>query len=150
MTFGDTPGPAAPPRHHRARGRLPGNFFTSRKWTFEHGMLIIRDFKGQPLAQLSYAGDHFEGQDASGGALYAVETAIGHLMAEYELYCFAQSGNAYRAALMLNLIGADWRPLFVDFFGKGVPRTPSIAARSTKWARFRCSCTAQKNSASPA
>jgi hypothetical protein len=24
-------------------------------------------------------------------------------MAEYELYCFAQSGNAYRAALMLNL-----------------------------------------------
>jgi glutathione S-transferase len=27
--------------------------------------------------------------------------------AEYQLYCFAQSGNAYRAALMLNLIGAD-------------------------------------------
>jgi hypothetical protein len=24
-------------------------------------------------------------------------------MAEYELYCFAQSGNAYRAALTLNL-----------------------------------------------
>ena len=45
-------------------------------------------------------------------------------MAEYELYCFAQSGNAYRAALMLNLIGADWRPVFVDFFGKGAPRTP--------------------------
>ncbi len=44
-------------------------------------------------------------------------------MAEYELYCFAQSGNAYRAALMLNLIGADWRPLFVDFFAKGVTRT---------------------------
>jgi len=45
-------------------------------------------------------------------------------MAEYELYCFAQSGNAYRAALMLNLIGADWKPTFVDFFGKGVQRTP--------------------------
>ncbi|HTV37916.1 MAG TPA: glutathione S-transferase [Xanthobacteraceae bacterium] len=44
-------------------------------------------------------------------------------MAEYELYCFAQSGNAYRAALMLNLIGADWRPVFVDFFAKGIPRT---------------------------
>src|ERR1700740_1719776 len=44
-------------------------------------------------------------------------------MAEYELYCFAQSGNAYRAALMLTLIGADWRLVFVDFFGKGVPRT---------------------------
>ena len=26
-------------------------------------------------------------------------------MAEYQLYCFAQSGNAYRAALMLNQIG---------------------------------------------
>ena len=45
-------------------------------------------------------------------------------MAEYQLYCFAQSGNAYRVALMLNLIGADWEPVFVDFFGKGEPRTP--------------------------
>src|SRR5204863_7436153 len=45
-------------------------------------------------------------------------------MSEYQLYCFAQSGNAYRAALMLNLIGADWEPVFVDFFGKGEPRTP--------------------------
>jgi glutathione S-transferase len=50
-------------------------------------------------------------------------------MAEYELYCFAQSGNAYRAALMLNLIGADWRPVFVDFFGTGLQRTPQF--RST-------------------
>jgi glutathione S-transferase len=45
-------------------------------------------------------------------------------MAEYQLYCFAQSGNAYRAALMLNLIGADWAPVWVDFFGKGEQRTP--------------------------
>jgi glutathione S-transferase len=45
-------------------------------------------------------------------------------MPEYRLYCFAQSGNAYRVALMLNLIGADWKPIFVDFFAKGVPRTP--------------------------
>jgi glutathione S-transferase len=44
-------------------------------------------------------------------------------MAEYQLYCFAQSGNAYRAALMLNLIGADWEPVFVDFFGKGETRS---------------------------
>ena len=35
---------------------------------------------------------------------------------EYLLYCMAQSGNAYRVALMLNLIGADWKPVFVDFF----------------------------------
>ncbi len=47
-------------------------------------------------------------------------------MAEYQLYCFAQSGNAYRAALMLNLIGAKWEPVFVDFFVKGVQRTPEF------------------------
>ncbi len=45
-------------------------------------------------------------------------------MPEYQLYCFAQSGNAYRVALMLNLIGADWEPVFVDFFVGGVQRTP--------------------------
>lgn len=47
-------------------------------------------------------------------------------MAEYQLYCFAQSGNSYRAALMLNLIGATWEPVFVDFFGSGVQRTPQF------------------------
>ena len=44
-------------------------------------------------------------------------------MADYQLHCFAQSGNAYRVALMLNLIGADWEPIFVDFFN-GETRTP--------------------------
>lgn len=45
-------------------------------------------------------------------------------MAEFQLYCFAQSGNAYRAALMLNLIGADWEPIWVDFFAGGATRKP--------------------------
>jgi glutathione S-transferase len=45
-------------------------------------------------------------------------------MADYQLYCFAQSGNAYRAALMLNLIGAKWEPVWIDFFGAGVQRKP--------------------------
>src|SRR5436190_5922182 len=45
-------------------------------------------------------------------------------MPDYQLYCFAQSGNAYRAALMLNLIGADWKPVYVDFFKGGETRTP--------------------------
>jgi glutathione S-transferase len=45
-------------------------------------------------------------------------------MAEYQLYCFAQSGNAYRAALMLNLIGADWEPVWIDFFAGGATRKP--------------------------
>ncbi len=43
-------------------------------------------------------------------------------MTEYQLHCFAQSGNAYKAALMLELAGADWEPVFVDFF-KGEART---------------------------
>jgi glutathione S-transferase len=50
-------------------------------------------------------------------------------MAEYQLYCFAQSGNAYRCALMLNLIGADWEPIWVDFFAKGVQRTPEYRTK---------------------
>ena len=43
-------------------------------------------------------------------------------MAEYRLHCFAQSGNAYKAGLMLALCGADWEPVFVDFFNGEVRR----------------------------
>jgi glutathione S-transferase len=46
-------------------------------------------------------------------------------MPEHQLYCFAQSGNCYRAALMLNLIGADWEPIWVDFFGTMIQRSPA-------------------------
>ena len=48
-------------------------------------------------------------------------------MAEYTLHCFAQSGNAYKAALMLELAGADWEPRYVDYFG-GETRTPAYRA----------------------
>lgn len=37
-------------------------------------------------------------------------------MAEYRLHCFADSGHAYKAAIMLELCGADWEPVFVDYF----------------------------------
>lgn len=37
-------------------------------------------------------------------------------MSEYRLYCVGESGNAYKVALMLNLCGCDWRPVFVDYF----------------------------------
>src|SRR5579871_6499207 len=47
---------------------------------------------------------------------------------EYQLYCFAQSGNAYRVALMLSLIGAEWEPVWVDFFAGGESRTPKFRA----------------------
>jgi glutathione S-transferase len=43
-------------------------------------------------------------------------------MAEYELYCFGESGNSYKPALMLALAGADWAPRRVDYFN-GETRT---------------------------
>jgi glutathione S-transferase len=38
-------------------------------------------------------------------------------VADYQLFGMGESGNAYKAALMLNLCGLDWEPVFVDFFG---------------------------------
>ena len=35
---------------------------------------------------------------------------------QFKLYCFAQSGNAYKVALFLSLADLDWNPVFVDFF----------------------------------
>lgn len=43
----------------------------------------------------------------------------------YRLHCFAQSGNAYKCALMLQLAGAEWEPVFVDFF-HGATRSPEF------------------------
>ncbi|NNE52720.1 MAG: glutathione S-transferase family protein [Sulfitobacter sp.] len=40
-----------------------------------------------------------------------------------KLYCFGESGNAYKAALALQLSGLDWEPVKVDFFG-GETRSP--------------------------
>jgi glutathione S-transferase len=37
-------------------------------------------------------------------------------MAEYQLYCMKESGNSYKAALMLQLAGCDWEPVWVDYF----------------------------------
>ncbi|VAW17652.1 Maleylacetoacetate isomerase / Glutathione S-transferase [hydrothermal vent metagenome] len=39
-------------------------------------------------------------------------------MKKIQLTCFAQTGNAYKVALMLNLCGAKWEPVFVDFFNR--------------------------------
>ena len=44
-----------------------------------------------------------------------------------KLYCFGESGNAYKAALTLELAGLDWQPVFVDFFG-GETRSPDFRA----------------------
>jgi glutathione S-transferase len=40
----------------------------------------------------------------------------GDNMADFKLYCFGESGNAYKPALMLQAVGLPWEPVFVDFF----------------------------------
>jgi glutathione S-transferase len=37
-------------------------------------------------------------------------------MREYRLHGFKESGNAYKAALMLELCGCDWQMVWVDYF----------------------------------
>ncbi|MFT3690144.1 glutathione S-transferase family protein [Paenirhodobacter sp.] len=44
-----------------------------------------------------------------------------------QLYCFGESGNAYKAALTMALTGYDWAPVFVDYFN-GETRTPAFRA----------------------
>jgi glutathione S-transferase len=47
-----------------------------------------------------------------------------------KLHCFGESGNAYKAALTLELSGLEWEPVFVDFF-KGATRTPEFLAMNS-------------------
>ena len=42
-----------------------------------------------------------------------------------QLYCFGESGNAYKCALALTLTGVPWEPIFVDFF-KGEARSEAF------------------------
>lgn len=44
-----------------------------------------------------------------------------------KLYCFGESGNAYKAALTLTLAEMEWEPVFVDFFN-GETRRPAFRA----------------------
>jgi hypothetical protein len=50
-------------------GGCPGRFFTSRRWTLEQGALVINDEENQPLARLSFASGHYEGQATAGMAV---------------------------------------------------------------------------------
>jgi len=43
-----------------------------------------------------------------------------------DLYCFGESGNAYKVALTMTLAGYDWRPVFVDFFNGEARREPFL------------------------
>ena len=62
--------PEAPEGTIAPEGGCPGNFYTSRKWTFDQTGLVIRDHNGQPLAQLALAGPgRFEGKATAGAAV---------------------------------------------------------------------------------
>ncbi len=67
MNFGHMP--AAAQGTIAPEGGCPGNFFTSRKWTFEHSALIIRDHKSEVLAELAFASGRFEGHQTGGGGV---------------------------------------------------------------------------------
>ena len=49
------------------------------------------------------------------------------MAADYTLYCFAQSGHAYKPALMLAATDSNWAPRFVDYFN-GETRTAEYRA----------------------
>jgi hypothetical protein len=61
---------AAAPGAHEGKvapeGGCPGRFFTSRRWKLEQAGLVIIDNENQPLATLSYADGHFDGQSNAG------------------------------------------------------------------------------------
>jgi hypothetical protein len=69
MTFGGSTG--ASDGTIAPAGGCPASFFTSRKWSYENDRLVIRNHKGEVLAQLAYANGHFEGQGASGAVTLA-------------------------------------------------------------------------------
>jgi hypothetical protein len=64
MNLGATPG--APEGTVAPEGGCPGNFYTSRKWVYDHTGLSIRNHRGEPLAQLTMADGRFSGQSVTG------------------------------------------------------------------------------------
>jgi len=64
MTFGGSTG--ASDGSIAPAGGCPGSFFTSRKWSYEHDRLVVRNHKGEVLVELSFANGHFEGQGSNG------------------------------------------------------------------------------------
>ncbi|MEA2933910.1 MAG: hypothetical protein QOD74_556 [Variibacter sp.] len=47
-------------------GGCPGNFYQSRKWTYEDGVLFIRNHTGDTLAQMRSGANGFSGQATTG------------------------------------------------------------------------------------
>ncbi len=75
MNFGGAPG--AQRGTIAPEGGCPGNFFTSRHWTLDQGVLMIDDEENQPLAQLTFAGGRFEGRATAGMAVTLTRQILG-------------------------------------------------------------------------
>jgi hypothetical protein len=94
MTLAATPGAAegtiAP------AGGCPGNFFTSRKWTFEHDMLIIRDHKSEALAELSFAAGRFQGKHPAAGPSRLLGRSFSHRCKTKVFASFKRKENSCR------------------------------------------------------
>ena len=45
------------------------------------------------------------------------------------LYCFGETGNAYRAELYMTLCGVDYEQRFVDFFNGEARKCPGRTGR---------------------
>jgi hypothetical protein len=68
MVFGGTPG--ASDGTIAPEGGCPENFYTSRRWAFDQGALLIRDHTGKTLAELRTKQESFEGQTAGGQLIW--------------------------------------------------------------------------------
>jgi len=75
MNFGSAPG--AQQGSVVPEGGCPGNFFTSRHWRLDQGMLAIEDEDNQPLAKLTFAGGRFDGHATDGMAVTLTRQILG-------------------------------------------------------------------------
>ena len=58
-------------------GGCPGNFYTSQRWTLQQDALTIKDQENQPLAHLTFADGHFEGQATAGLSVTLTREILG-------------------------------------------------------------------------
>jgi GNAT superfamily N-acetyltransferase len=79
----------------------------------------------------------------------SITITITFSMAEYKLYCMGESGNSYKAALMLALTGVKWQSVWVDYFPwrnaqdkfrDGVSEMESARARAQWCAHLAVGC----------
>jgi len=67
MTLGQTD-PSAAKGTVAPGGGCPGNFFTTRAWSFDSNGLLLSNHNNQPMALLSLQGNSFSGSATNGGA----------------------------------------------------------------------------------